>query len=86
MVAAAADAGTPYDTIVLAACSYDGVLYNLHRIMSECLALSPATAFLVDEAWSAINTFHPGLRPLTALVPPRITLGGGGTMTRRSPY
>jgi hypothetical protein len=50
MVAAAADAGTPYDTIVLAACSYDGVLYNLHRIMSECLALSPATAFLVDEA------------------------------------
>jgi hypothetical protein len=67
MVAAAADAGTPYNTIVLAACSYDGVLYNLHRIMSECLALSPATAFLVDEAWSAINTFHPGLRPLTAL-------------------
>jgi arginine/lysine/ornithine decarboxylase len=54
MVAAAADAGTPYDTIVLAACSYDGGLYNLHRIMSECLALSPATAFLVDEAWSAI--------------------------------
>ena len=67
MVAAAADAGTPYDTIVLAACSYDGVLYNLHRIMSECLAVSPATAFLVDEAWSAISTFHPGLRPLTAL-------------------
>lgn len=67
MVAAAADVGTPDDTIVLAACSYDGVLYNLHRIMSECLALSPATAFLVDEAWSAINTFHSGLRPLTAL-------------------
>jgi arginine/lysine/ornithine decarboxylase len=67
MVAAAADAGTPYDTIVLAACSYDGVLYNLHRIMSECLALSPVTAFLVDEAWSAINTFHSGLRSLTAL-------------------
>jgi arginine/lysine/ornithine decarboxylase len=67
MVAAAAQSGTPYDTIVLAACSYDGVLYNLHRIISECLALSPTTAFLIDEAWSAINTFHPDLRPLTAL-------------------
>jgi arginine/lysine/ornithine decarboxylase len=67
MVAAAAHSGTPYDTIVLAACSYDGVLYNLHRIISECLARSPATAFLIDEAWSAINTFHPDLRPLTAL-------------------
>ena len=29
--------------------------------------LSPATAFLIDEAWSAISTFHPSLRPLTAL-------------------
>jgi arginine/lysine/ornithine decarboxylase len=35
--------------------------------MSDCLAVSPTTAFLIDEAWSVINTFHPDLRPLTAL-------------------
>lgn len=67
IVAAAADSGTPYDMVVLAACSYEGVLHNLHRVMFECLAVSPTTAFLIDEAWSAINTFHPDLRPLTAL-------------------
>ena len=83
MVAAAADVGTPYDTIVLAACSYDGVLYNLHRIMSECLALSSATAFLVDEAWSAINTVHLGLRPLTALDATHRIVASGTPITVR---
>ena len=67
MVAAAAERGQPYDAVVLAASSYDGVLYNLHQILSACLEVSPTTAFLVDEAWSAINTFHPKLRQETAL-------------------
>ncbi len=67
MVAAAAERGTPYDAIVLAAASYDGVLYDVHSIISACHDASPTTAFLVDEAWSAINAFHPQLRPMTAL-------------------
>lgn len=81
LVAAAADSGQPYHTVVLAACSYDGVLYDLHRIMSECVAVSPRTAFLIDEAWSAINTFHPDLRPLTALDAAHRIAASGTPMT-----
>ncbi|MGX7680224.1 aminotransferase class I/II-fold pyridoxal phosphate-dependent enzyme [Jatrophihabitans sp. DSM 45814] len=78
MVTDAAEIGQPYDTIVLAGSSYDGVLYNLYRIMTECLATSPGTSFIVDEAWSAINRFHPVLRSLTALdAAARISAAGG---------
>lgn len=67
MIAEAHQAGRPFDTVVLAAASYDGLLYNLHWILTACLAAAPGTAFLIDEAWAAVNAFHPRLRPLTAL-------------------
>jgi len=77
MVTDAAERGRPYDAIVLAGSSYDGVVYNMHPILAACLEASPTTAFLVDEAWAAINTFHPELRPLTALdAAERITADG----------
>jgi arginine/lysine/ornithine decarboxylase len=77
MLEAAVAQGRPYTAIALAASSYDGVLYDLHRIFSASLAVSPTTAFLVDEAWAAINTFHPKLRALTALgAAERIAAGG----------
>lgn len=60
--------GRPYHAVVLAGSSYDGILADVPAIVAACLSASPATTtFLVDEAWSAINTFHSGLRPLTAL-------------------
>lgn len=67
MVETAARSGRPYETVILAASSYDGLLYDMDQILPACLKVSPTTAFLVDEAWAAINTFHPRLRPFTAM-------------------
>lgn len=64
--------GRPYDAVVLAGSSYDGLLYDMPPIIDACRAASSNTStFLVDEAWSAINAFHPALRPLSALVAAR---------------
>ncbi|WP_018348384.1 hypothetical protein [Longispora albida] len=64
----AVQAGVPYDTVVLAGSSYDGVLYNVPAILAACREASPeTTSFLVDEAWSAINAFHGELRQFSGL-------------------
>jgi arginine/lysine/ornithine decarboxylase len=67
MIADAYQADQPFDAVALAAASYDGLLYNLHWILTACVEASPGTAFLIDEAWAAVNAFHPRLRALTAL-------------------
>jgi arginine/lysine/ornithine decarboxylase len=67
MIGRAAEEDQPYSVVILSAASYNGVLYDLHQIMSAVSDVSPTTAFLIDEAWSAISAFHPRLRVLTAL-------------------
>lgn len=75
LAAAVAD-GRPYDAVVLAGSSYDGVLYDVPALVRMCRAASPATrTFLVDEAWSAINAFHPELRALGGLAAARAEAG-----------
>ncbi|MGL5861967.1 MAG: hypothetical protein ACRCY9_12015 [Phycicoccus sp.] len=66
-LAAADAAGRPYDAVVLAASSYDGVRYRMDSVLDCCLAASTTSTFVVDEAWSAIDAFHPLQRPATAL-------------------
>lgn len=48
-------------------CTFDGHMYNLRRVMEECLALKPDLISLWDEAWSGFARLSPFLRPRTAM-------------------
>ncbi len=48
-------------------CTFDGHMYNVRRVMEECLAIKPDIIFLWDEAWSGFARFSPFLRPRTAM-------------------
>ena len=48
-------------------CTFDGHIYNVRRVMEECLAIKPDLIFLWDEAWSGFARFSPFLRPRTAM-------------------
>jgi arginine/lysine/ornithine decarboxylase len=53
--------------LLLTNCTFDGVVYNVRRVMEECLAIKPDLVFLWDEAWFAFATFNPTYRPRTAM-------------------
>ncbi len=48
-------------------CTFDGHMYNVRRVMEECLAIKPDLIFLWDEAWSGFARWSPFLRPRTAM-------------------
>jgi arginine decarboxylase len=39
--------------ISLTNCTFDGIVYDVQRVMEECLAIKPDLVFLWDEAWFA---------------------------------
>ncbi len=53
--------------IALTNCTFDGIVYDVERVMQECLAIKPDLVFLWDEAWFAFARFHPVLRSRTAM-------------------
>jgi arginine decarboxylase len=53
--------------ISLTNCTFDGIVYDVQRVMEECLAIKPDLVFLWDEAWFAFARFHPVLRARTAM-------------------
>jgi arginine decarboxylase len=53
--------------LLLTNCTFDGVVYNVHRVMSECLAIKRDLVFLWDEAWFAFARFTPTYRQRTAM-------------------
>ena len=52
-------------------CTFDGVVYDVQRVMEECLAIKPDLVFLWDEAWFAFARFHPVYRNRTAMASAR---------------
>jgi arginine decarboxylase len=48
-------------------CTFDGIVYDVERVMEECLAIKPDLVFLWDEAWFAFAGFHPVYRRRTAM-------------------
>jgi arginine decarboxylase len=52
-------------------CTFDGVVYDVQRVMEECLAIKPDLVFLWDEAWFAFARFHPVYRDRTAMAAAR---------------
>ena len=53
--------------LLLTNCTFDGVVYNVERVMEECLAIKPDLIFLWDEAWFAFARFSPTYRQRTAM-------------------
>ncbi|MGB9225777.1 aminotransferase class I/II-fold pyridoxal phosphate-dependent enzyme [Mycobacterium sp.] len=52
-------------------CTFDGIVYDVTRVMEECLAIKPDLVFLWDEAWFAFARFHPVYRTRTAMAAAR---------------
>ncbi|HXH02551.1 MAG TPA: aminotransferase class I/II-fold pyridoxal phosphate-dependent enzyme [Candidatus Competibacteraceae bacterium] len=53
--------------LLLTNCTFDGIVYDVERVMEECLAIKPDLVFLWDEAWFAFAGFHPTYRRRTAM-------------------
>jgi arginine decarboxylase len=53
--------------MMLTNCTFDGVVYDVERVMEECLAIKPDLVFLWDEAWFAFARFHPVYRSRTGM-------------------
>ncbi|MCB1758759.1 MAG: aminotransferase class I/II-fold pyridoxal phosphate-dependent enzyme [Gammaproteobacteria bacterium] len=53
--------------LLLTNCTFDGIVYDVERVMEECLAIKPDLVFLWDEAWFAFAAFHPIYRQRTAM-------------------
>src|SRR5207247_10009065 len=62
--------------LLLTNCTFDGIVYDVGRVMEECLAIKPDLIFLWDEAWFAFARFHPVSRPRTTLRAGRTVPGG----------
>jgi arginine decarboxylase len=58
--------------LLLTNCTFDGVIYDVERVMEECLAIKPDLIFLWDEAWFAFARFHPVYRHRTSMYAARL--------------
>jgi arginine decarboxylase len=58
--------------LALTNCTFDGIVYDVERVMEECLAIKPDLVFLWDEAWFAFARFHPLYRRRTAMAVTRL--------------
>jgi arginine decarboxylase len=57
--------------LMLTNCTFDGMVYDVERVMEQCLAIKPDLVFLWDEAWFAFAGFHPTYRRRTAMATAR---------------
>ncbi|MEW2911266.1 ornithine decarboxylase [Leisingera sp. JC11] len=53
--------------VLLTNCTFDGIVYNVRRVMEECLAIKKDLIFLWDEAWFGFARFDPTYRQRTAM-------------------
>ncbi|CUK18895.1 Lysine decarboxylase, inducible [Ruegeria denitrificans] len=53
--------------VLLTNCTFDGIVYNVQRVIQECLAIKKDLVFLWDEAWFAYARFAPNSRVRTAM-------------------
>ena len=53
--------------VLLTNCTFDGVVYNVQRVMEECLAIKKDLIFLWDEAWFGFARFDPTYRQRTGM-------------------
>ena len=53
--------------LLLTNCTFDGLVYNVERIMEQVLAIKPDMIFLWDEAWFAFASFSYTYKQRTAM-------------------
>lgn len=53
--------------LLLTNCTFDGVVYNVQRVMEQILAIKPDIVFLWDEAWFAFASFTYTYKQRTAM-------------------
>jgi len=53
--------------LLLTNCTFDGIVYNVERVMEEVLAIKPDMFFLWDEAWFAFAGFAYNYKQRTAM-------------------
>jgi arginine decarboxylase len=53
--------------LLLTNCTFDGLVYNVERVMEEILAIKPDMIFLWDEAWWAFAGFTHTFKQRTAM-------------------
>ncbi len=53
--------------LLLTNCTFDGIVYNVQKVMEEVLAIKPDMIFLWDEAWFAFAEFTPIYKQRTAM-------------------
>lgn len=53
--------------LLLTNCTFDGIVYNVEKVMEEVLAIKPDMIFLWDEAWFAFAAFTTTYRKRTAM-------------------
>jgi len=53
--------------LLLTNCTFDGIVYNVQRVMEEVLAIKPDMVFLWDEAWFAFASFTYNYKQRTAM-------------------
>lgn len=53
--------------LILTNLTFDGLAYDLIRLMMDCLAIKPDLIFIIDEAWFAYGMFTPVTRRRCAM-------------------
>ncbi len=53
--------------MILTNCTFDGIVYNVKRVMEEVLAIKPDMIFLWDEAWFGFAAFSPTFKQRSAM-------------------
>jgi arginine decarboxylase len=53
--------------LLLTNSTFDGIVYNVERVMEEVLAIKPDMIFLWDEAWFGFARFSPIMKQRTAM-------------------
>ncbi len=53
--------------VILTNCTFDGLVYNVEKVMMELLAIKPDLVFLWDEAWFAFAAFTHSYKQRTAM-------------------
>lgn len=53
--------------LLLTNCTFDGLVYNVQRVMEEVLAIKPDMIFLWDEAWFAFASFGANYKQRTGM-------------------
>lgn len=72
--------------LLLTNCTFDGLVYNVERVMQEVLAIKPDMIFLWDEAWFAFAAFTYTYKQRTGMFTARKLAGKYKSQKYRKTY